>query len=390
MSPAAGDTHPRRFAALARNAPAEVQVHHGIRQNQQFEPPPKPTGRYPYRVELSDVLGNAAIDEIRKAKQLSFHVAGDTGGIKQPVPQQIVAMKMEDDLRDGGPERPRFFYHLGDVVYFYGQTRDYYGQFYEPYQAYDAPILPIPGNHDGDIDPQDAAPEPSLAAFVRNFCASRSHVTREAGDINRDAMTLPNAYWTLRAPFATVVGLYTNVPEGGRIDEEQGAWLAAELAAAPKSAALIVALHHPIFSASSEHVGNTHLGEVLDAAAEKGGRLPDLVLTGHVHNYQRFTRTYAGREIPYLVAGAGGYWHLHRVAKHEGEELPQPWKVPDKDLTLDRYSVDRHGFLTLTATATTLRGDYRTVPRPQESWHNGPVTVLDSFKLDLRRHRVTA
>jgi 3',5'-cyclic AMP phosphodiesterase CpdA len=383
------DAYPRRFAAVARSAPIEVQVHHGIRQNQRFELLPRPTGRYPYRVELANILGDDAADEIRASGQLSFHVAGDTGGIKQPVPQQIVAMKMEDGLHSGAAQRPQFFYHLGDVVYYYGQTRDYYGQFYEPYQAYDAPILAIPGNHDGDIDPQDLSPEPSLTAFVRNFCASRPHVTREAGDVNRDAMTLPNVYWTLRAPFVTIVGLYTNVPEGGRIDDEQAAWLAEELRAAPSNAALMVALHHPVFSASSEHVGNTHLGEVLDAAAEEGGRLPDMVLTGHVHNYQRFTRTYEGREIPYLVVGAGGYWHLHRVAKHEGQELPQPWKVPDRDLTLERYSIDRHGFLTLTATEDVVRGEYRTVPRPQESWHQGPVDVIDSFELDLADHRLT-
>jgi 3',5'-cyclic AMP phosphodiesterase CpdA len=390
MSPEQDHGPPRRFAAVAPTAPVAVQVRHGARQNQQFEPLPKPTGHYPYRLELADVIGAAAVEAIDAGGQLTFHVAGDTGGVKQPVPQQIVALHMENDLAGDERGRPRFFYHLGDVVYYYGQTREYFGQFYEPYQGYDAPVLAIPGNHDGDLDPQAAAPEPSLAAFVRNFCASRPHVTREAGDVNRDAMTLPNVYWTLRAPFVTVVGLYTNVPEGGRIDDEQAAWLAEELAAAPKRAALIVALHHPVFSASSEHIGNTHLGETLDAAAERAGRLPDLVLSGHVHNYQRFTRRYQDREIPYLVAGAGGYWHLHRVAKHDGHELPQPWRVPDRDLTLERYSVDRHGYLRLTATATTLRGEYVTVPRPQESWHNGPVAVLDAFKLDLRHHRVEA
>jgi acid phosphatase type 7 len=384
-----GPGRPRRFASVATTAPTVVQVRHGVRQNQPFEPLPPPTGRYPYRFELAEVLGTEAVDAIRATGQLSFHAAGDTGGTSHPVAQRMVVLHMENDL--AGPEqgRPQFFYHLGDVVYYYGQTRDYLPQFYEPYQAYDAPVLPIPGNHDGAVDPQDPAPEPSLAAFVRNFCAAWPHVTAEAGDINRDAMTLPNVYWTLRAPFVTLVGLYSNVPDGGRIDDEQAAWLAEELAAAPHDAALIVALHHPVFSTSTEHVGNVALGEVLDAAAEHAGRLPDMVLNGHVHNYQRFTRLYQQREIPYLVAGAGGHWYLNRVPNYEGKALPQPWKVPGQELTLERYSDDRWGYLRLTATATTLHGEYVTVPLAHDLRDTGTATVLDAFTLDLQSHRLS-
>jgi acid phosphatase type 7 len=72
-------------------------------------------------------------------------------------------------------------------------------------------------------------------------------------------LRLPNVYWTLPAPFATIVGLYTKVPDGGVVDDEQAAWLTEELRAAPLQAALIVALHHPIFSASWEHIGNITL-----------------------------------------------------------------------------------------------------------------------------------
>src|SRR5258708_3108768 len=58
-------------------------------------------------------------------------------------------------------------------------------------------------------------------------------LTKEAGDVSRDAMTEPNVYWTLETPFATVVGLYTNVPEGGWLDDKQIAWLTGELSVAP-------------------------------------------------------------------------------------------------------------------------------------------------------------
>jgi hypothetical protein len=48
----------------------------------------------------------------------------------------------------------------------------------------------------------------------------------------------------------------------------------------------------------------------LDDACTKGGLMPDVVLTAHSHNYQRFTRrlSFGGtdRQIPYIVAGTGG------------------------------------------------------------------------------------
>ena len=385
MSPNAAGHEPRRFAAPA---PAEVQKSYGTRGNQRFEPLPRPTGAYPYRVALAEIAGEDAVQSAHSTGQLTFHVAGDTGGVKHPVPQEIVAIHMSSDFGPDRAESPAFFYHLGDVVYYYGATSEYYSQFYEPYGHYPAPIVAIPGNHDGDVDPQRSG-DRSLAAFVHNFCATNPHRTPEAGDAHRDAMTLPNVYWSLVAPFVTIVGLYTNVPDGGMIDDDQAAWLEGELAAAPADAALIVALHHPVFSASAEHAGSSHLGEVLDAAFERARRAPDMVLTGHVHNYQRFTRVHNSDEIAYVVAGAGGYWNLHSV-KVDGKHPPQPWPVPGRDLTLERYCAKRHGFLRLSASPGQLRGEYVTVPRPHESWHDGPAEVFDAFVVDIHRHKVTA
>ena len=375
---------PRRLGVPAQ--PAEIQFHksHGFRANQTFQPLPRPTGAYPYRLVLDQVLTPAQTAAVTHAGKLVFHVCGDTGGVKSPEPQQIVAMYMEQDATTLSPP-PSFLYHLGDVVYFNGQRSEYYPQFYEPYAQYPLPILAIPGNHDGD--PLDPATEPSLAAFVESFCTAEPVLLPEAQEVQRDTMTQPNVYFTLLTPFATIVGLYSNVPEGGRLDADQIAWLGAELAAAPADTALIVAVHHPVYSADAHHGGSEYVGQVLDAAFESSGRTPDLVLTGHVHNYQRFTRTANGRQVPYVVAGAGGYWHLHYMAKDaSGQDLPTPWQTPDPEVTLESYSDDRHGFLRLTATAETVTGEYLTVPRPQESWRSGPFEVHDTFTLDLGRH----
>jgi hypothetical protein len=167
----------RRYTRPTGAAEAQLQKQHGYRANQAFEPLPAPTGSLPYRVSLEEVLGQDAVNAIRAAGSLSFHVGGDTGGVKAPQPQQIVAIQMAADLQSHDP-KPAFFYHLGDVVYFNGQRPEYYPQFYEPYTEYPAPIVAIPGNHDGD--PLDPTAEPSLAAFVENFCATQPHLTAEA------------------------------------------------------------------------------------------------------------------------------------------------------------------------------------------------------------------
>jgi hypothetical protein len=71
--------------------------------------------------------------------------------------------------------------------------------------------------------------------------------------------------------------------------------------------AVIVACHHPPTSVDEDHGGTLGLSNDIDRAAKEAGLWPDAVLSGHAHLYQRFTRRTAGREIPYVVSGSGGY-----------------------------------------------------------------------------------
>jgi hypothetical protein len=362
----------------------------GTRSNQPTLPLPRPTGKYPYRMDLAEVLGPAAVSEVTSSGKLVFHCVGDTGGVVSANAQQIVANHMQADLASADP--PRFFYHLGDVVYFYGEHTNYYGQFYEPYSLYGAPIMSIPGNHDGAIAPHTQAT--SLDAWNENFCANAPHHTDEAGDNDRDAMTQPNPYWTLVTPLATFVGLYTNVPEGGRVDDDQRSWLVQELKAAPQDRALLVALHHPVISLDDHHSGSTVMHELVDGVVEEAGRLPDMVLTAHVHNYQRFTRKWGGSEVPFIVAGAGGYHNLHYMTHNLGWPISLPFEVPASaanglQATLEAFSDDHHGYLLLEVTRDQIAGTYFTVPRPQESWR-APAVAVDAFTVDLKNHLVGA
>src|SRR6202041_742843 len=126
-----------------------------------------------------------------------------TGGIHSPQFQFGVADAMADDAAS----EAAFWYHLGDVVYYFGQEQYYFEQFYDPYRNYNAPIFAIPGNHDGVMFKNEAVSY-SLEAFIDNFCTAEP--TIGVSGFARTTMLQPGAYFVLTAPFARFIGLYSN------------------------------------------------------------------------------------------------------------------------------------------------------------------------------------
>ena len=331
----------------------KAQAHPGVHpldaltSSQAVQPLPKPLGQPPYHYELEAVIpGITAL--AAKQGSLVFHCVGDTGGISNPAFQTAVADAMKADLELSADELPRFFYHLGDVVYFNGQVTDYYSQFYEPYNHYTAPIISIPGNHDGD--PINSS-QTSLDGWVRYFMQPDAHVNPESQDAPRATLSQPNVYFTLDCPFATIVGMYTNVPEGGSIDSIQQQWLTNEFATAPTDKAFLVALHHPIYSFDAFHSGSARMADALQQAINDSRRVPNMVLTGHVHNYQRFERTLVAKyKTPFLVIGHGGYYNLHALTAQPGTT------DADTQATLVAGNDQQHGYSILMVDADTISG----------------------------------
>jgi hypothetical protein len=360
-------TKPRRFGIPPATADQQVQKFHSFQSNQTFQPLPNPTGAFPYHLATGELGIPPATGE------RVLHVTGDTGGVKDPNPQLHVAEAMADLQAGGAGSAPAFLFHVGDVVYFNGAEREYGPQFYEPYAHYNLPILAIPGNHDGEENSEEPGVA-SLSAFVENFCASTPHLDPQAGETNRDTMTEPNVYWTLEDELLTIVGMYTNVPEGGQVQQDQVEWLVSELKGAPTGSALLVALHHPPYSADAHHGGSARMGQLLDEAFQKSERVPDMVLSGHVHNYQSFTRTIGGKQVPYLVVGAGGYHNLHHMAPEAGGgPLQLPFKAAP-DCELNAFCDEQWGFLRLTVTPGQIAGSYTAVDQ------SGAVTAeFDTF-----------
>jgi hypothetical protein len=256
---------------------------------------------------------------------------------------------MIKEIGPGGDSVPQFCYHVGDVVYFTGMQADYYDQFYEPYAHYEPPILAIPGNHDGEVD--DPKAQTSLDGWVDYFMQETPDVDPISKDAPRVGLNLPNVYWTLVTPLATIVGLYTNVPEGGSIDSVQQQWVTNEFHTAPKDRALIVALHHPVFSFDTFHSGSSKMADVLENAIRDTGRVPNLVLSGHVHDYQRIEMAIAPHgPTPFIVCGNGGYHNLHAVHSAVGDA------AKDTGAVLKHFADKAWGVMTLTIDKKTISG----------------------------------
>jgi hypothetical protein len=272
-------------------------------------PVPTPRG-YPL-LDLKTVVGDspAGYRKDSTGESIAFDVIGDSGAPSQQKLDAFEVKVTELMARDAAASPPAFLFHVGDVVYFYGEEDYYYSQFYEPFRAYPAPIFAIPGNHDG-ITYSDSMV--SLDAFQKAFCALKPDRWSGSGGILRSTMTQPGVYFTLDAPLVSVIGLYSNCGESfGWLDEQQLLFLYQELTRLKKLRknglpAVLLAIHHfPRWFPDQNPKDPT--STAIDATCQKAGLWPDAVICGHAHLYQRVVRQDIGQDVPYVLSGAGGY-----------------------------------------------------------------------------------
>jgi hypothetical protein len=209
-------------------------------------------------------------------------------------------------------------------------------------------------------------------------------------------MILPGVFWMMDAPLARIMGLYSNRlenpgflegrTESGKPDLKQIQWLAPTLKAVAKAnqqdpKAFIILSHHPPFSQGS-HSGSSDMLATIDQACQATGVMPDAYLSGHAHNYQRYTRRQAvnGKafEIPYIVAGTGGISFQPVVAAtHQAVA----------DATYDAAQ-SSYGFLTVTVKKDTLTIAFSAVTGPAGGALN-TVTPFETIAVDLTTHKVS-
>jgi calcineurin-like phosphoesterase family protein len=414
-------------------------VEHGIWTPLPTLPPLGQLGAFTLR--LRDVRPREA-EHVRVAGAMTFHMVGCTGSFNDHAPQQAVARAMTAQVRDpsaGGRgdamiQRASFLYLLGDVVYKdddkldedpNDQRKMYNTQFYQPYSDYKRNIFAIAGNHDGK---RSHIPRMSAAEhFQQNFCATRGGLSPDNQTDQRPAMRQPYPYWRLSTPRAIIIGLYSNIANGGILDDPappdsappdaqpQYRWLVEQLADIKRRnarrkqrKAILLAVHYPPYSGASNFAqrGEPTLGPsnaiharplaaVLRQAFDESGQRPDAVFSAHAHLYQRLTYHHAdGWEMPYVIAGSGGHGPVETLWEKCDKSLAPRKKPPfnavlPQGLTLPAgerarvvaYNDTSFGFLRVTVNAATLLVEFFTT--------DGKVIALaDSFRLDLATHRL--
>ena len=235
-------------------------------------------------------------------------------------------------------------------------------------------------------------------------------------------MTQPGVYFTLDAPFVRIIGLFSNALEDpGVISSENNKWktvpnyqldfLTAQLNLIKKekyNGAVILAMHHPPFSyspaAGAQGTGGNHPSSPdmlrdIDTICKAQGVYPHAVLSGHAHNYQRFSRmvqfgskTY---EVPFIICGDGGHNVNQLVQATKGQPAQEPDygadvsymdqkpAITSKGLILKHYDDQNYGYLRITVDAESLKIGFNQVGK-----NSIPQSRTDLVTVDLASHSV--
>lgn len=227
----------------------------------------------------------------------SFRVLafGDSGSGDRE--QFTLAARMDDFA-------PDVIVHTGDLVYFFGERRNYPKRFYAPYGELVAsvPFYPCLGNHDNYTDHG----APLLAEFVlpRNGppgLTPERHYWFDYGDVRFVAMD-------------------TNVEEK-ELREQVAPWLESVLADAGDRWK-IAYFHHTVYS-NGRHGDTLRVQTALVPVLESRG--VQLVLNGHDHMYERTNPMRGGEARPpgegtvYVTTGGGGGDLYKRRSKEKAE-----------------------------------------------------------------------
>ena len=126
--------------------------------------------------------------------------------------------------------------------------------------------------------------------------------------------------------------------------------------------AVILAVHHPPYT-FGKHVTSMVMLKEIDAICSKVGVWPHAVLSGHAHNYQRFTRTIGKRQIPYVVCGNGGHPPLQKISVNTPLRTPiamPGFAQPEQgdSVTLDNYDFKSFGYLRVVVDTQQLRIEF--------------------------------
>lgn len=211
---------------------------------------------------------------------------------------------------------------LGDNVYPSGRARDYADCYDGSWGRHRSRTRPAPGNHDylthgatgylTYFGTRAAASPPASGAAAVGASASGASgaapITGASG--GTAAQRLSTSYYSYDLGTWHVVVLDSNCSEVGgcQAGSAQERWLRADLERSGRTCTLAY-WHHPLFTSGSSHDPSDAVRPLFRALHDHGA---ELVLSGHVHNYERFapqtpqgTRDDA-RGVRQFVVGTGG------------------------------------------------------------------------------------
>ncbi|WP_257310710.1 metallophosphoesterase [Geothrix fuzhouensis] len=339
-----------------------------------------PGARIPYRVKLKGAVVFEASAQARKPGAHRMIVFGDAGdGSKE---QAAIAKAM-------AAQQPDAVFLTGDLVYGRGRASEYRAHFFPVYNSEamplmrSVPFLGVPGNHDV---PWDLQRWPDTLAYFAYWSLPLNGPALKPGESNaapavagvHEAMVAASGpAFPRMASYSFNYGKAHWTVLDSNVYTDWGspalkAWLEADLKAAKGAAWRIVALHHPLFQSSRSHMEDQWMRPISPILEQYG---VNLVLAGHVHNYQRtapirFKPTKVGprgkpvagaftvdeafdgkaatraKGIIYIVTGAGGA-ELYDPWQTDAQASWQPWTRA--------FVSDKHSYTVLDVEAKKLK-----------------------------------
>jgi len=378
---------------------------------------------------------------ILSSGKMTFAMVGCSGDPTTGINTQAVAAAISAD------KDLSFFYHLGDMIYTIsgsdaeggGPVKKYShalwdNQLFAPYARFPRKIFAIAGNHDGKYSEKIQA----LRDFFKFFCAET--VEPPTGPENRRQMNQPYIYWSLDTPYAYIIGLYSNIANGGILDKPsqyttanfiegpQYKWLVSELKAAAtmkqpngKKKAVLLTVHYPPYSgaanfnirgdqskggpaakkhppAKPNNYNVPYLAEALQQAFQDSGKRPDAIFSAHAHLFQRLTYKFAdGTIMPCLVVGCGGHSPLEQLFKPcDGSAVKEPsakkpfpavtpgsYKFPKGDSARVHYYDDQEKGNSFGYLKVTINAKKQKLTCEFMGIKNGNVKSLDNKKISM-------
>jgi len=179
---------------------------------------------------------------------------------------------------------PRRVLPLGDNAYQDGTLSEYRSYYRPNWGRFKAKTRPVPGNHEFNVS--------STAAGYRDYFGARA----------------PALYYSYNLGAWHLIALTGDIDVSAGSPQER--WLRRDLAAHP-SRCILAYWHEPRFTSGTEHFSDSSFDPFWqDLYAARA----DVVLNGHVHNYERFGRQNPNgqstrRGIREFVVGTGGESH---------------------------------------------------------------------------------